>query len=398
MSLYTPTTSDVYANIVAQVELSLDQTIPLLPKSFARVLAKVLAGALVIVYKYAGFIFLQMFVAYATMEETVINGRRVSPLKEWGRLIGAGDPVDATRAELSVTVTVRNQTGDLPSGSQLVFAATGVVYVTVAAVLLNAATVTVTARASSDQDGNGGAGTIGNLQVGDVLQFANPPPNVATDAVVASQVLTAADGETTDEYRARVIERFQSKPQGGAYADYREWGRTVAGITAIYPYASATPGEIDVYAEASPASSGSADGIPTSAQILAVAAAIELDDGGLASRRPVTAAVNVYGITRKSFDISIFGLAASDLATAETTIEDAIEEYFRSREPFITGLSVLPRLDRVTLAAVSGVVDDAVNALGGTVTTVTMSIGGISHTAYTLTTGEKAKSGTITFV
>lgn len=398
MALSTPTTQDLADNITAQIQLSIGQTIPLLPKSFTRVLAKVLAGVLVLLYKYAGFIFLQLFVAYATNEETIINGRIIRPLTEWGRLVGVGDPIAATRAELTITVTVTNQTGSLAAGSQLLYAPTGVVYVTTAAVLLNAATVVTTVRAASDQTGGTGEGSIGNLEVGDQLSFANPLPNVATNAVVASVVTTGADAEDVEVYRARIIRRFQSKPQGGAYADYQVWGEEVAGIAHVYPYTSDTPGEVDVYVEATEASSGSPDGIPTGAQLTAVAAAIELDENGLASNRPANAGVNVFAITRTGFEVECSGLDAPDISAAQETIELAVDEHLRTREPFIVGLSVLPRLDRVTRAAVSGVVDDAVSAVGGTVTTVVLKLSGAPIEAYTLGNGEKAKLDGISFI
>ena len=180
MSLAVPTTSEVSDTIVSQLEASLSQTIPLLPKAFSRVLAKVLAGVFVLIYKYAGFIFLQLFVQYASFQETTINGKTIRPLVEWGRLIGVGDPDEATRAELVVDVTVTNQTGQLAAGAHLLRAETGVGYQTLYPVDLDAATVQVAIRATSDEDGNGGEGTIGNLNAGDEISFVNPLPNVAS--------------------------------------------------------------------------------------------------------------------------------------------------------------------------------------------------------------------------
>ena len=397
MSLPTQTTNDLAAMIVSQLEASLAQTAPLLPKAFIRVLAKVLAGVFILQWKYAGWIALQMFVRTASMAETVINGHTVTPLVEWGRLVGVGDPLPATRAELIVQVTVTNQVGILDAGAQLLYPPTGVVYLTTASVELNAATVTVNARASSDQAGGGGEGAIGNLSPGIVVQFANPLPNVERNAVVVSQAVTGSDGETVEEYRARILERFQAPPQGGAYADYRIWASDEVGVEQTYPYRSDTPGEVDVYVLATVASSGNPDGIPTPAQLASVVAYIEADESGLASRRPVTAAVNVLPITRHPFDVHITGLIADDTALAETAIEDAIDEFLRTREPFIVGLSVLPRRDRITLAAVSGVVDEAVSALGGTVATVTLEESGGPINAYTLGHGELAKLGGVTF-
>ena len=90
MSLQTPTTAEISANIIAQLETTLNQTIPLLPKSFLRVLSKTLGAVFILLYKYGGFIFLQQFVATASIKETIINGVTVKPLVEWGRLIGIG--------------------------------------------------------------------------------------------------------------------------------------------------------------------------------------------------------------------------------------------------------------------------------------------------------------------
>lgn len=83
MSLQTPTTKEISDNIIAQLEASLNQSIPLLPKSFLRVLSKALAGVFVLLYKYGGFMFLQVFVRTASAKETIINGNSVTPLIEW---------------------------------------------------------------------------------------------------------------------------------------------------------------------------------------------------------------------------------------------------------------------------------------------------------------------------
>lgn len=398
MSLTTPTTKEISDNIIAQLEASLNQSIPLLPKSFLRVLARALAGVFVLLYKYGGFMFLQMFVRTATISETTINGRLISPLIEWGRLIGVGDPAAATQAELLIDITVENQTGTLPSGSQLVNTDNGVTYITIGAVLLNAPTVQATIRAVSDQAGGGGAGAIGNLGPGATVSFANPLANVSRNAVVVSQVVTGSDAESTEAYRQRVIDRFQKRPQGGAYADYELWGEEPAGIINVYPYTSDCPGQVDVYCEATPESSGDPDGIPTAAQLQEVLDSIELDRNGLASRRPANALANTFPITRTGFDIRVTGLVVDSLAEVQTTITTAIEEYFLDREPFIEGLSVLPRRDRITRSAVGGVVDDIVSAAGGIFSSVIVTQNAVNIELYGLGIGEKAKAATVTFV
>jgi len=397
MSLLTPTTKEISDNIIAQLEASLNQTIPLLPKSFMRVLAKTLAGVFILLYKYGGFMFLQIFVQTASMNETVVNGKTIIPLIEWGRLIGIGDPVAATNAELQIDITVENQTGSLPSGTQLINADNGVTYITLGVVLLNAPTVSVVILAASDQSGGGGAGAIGNLDPGAIVSFANPLANVARDAVVTIQAVTGADGESNEAYRQRVIDRFQKLPQGGAYADYEIWGEEAAGIINVYPYTSDNPGQVDVYCEATPESSGDPDGIPTTAQLEAVLALINEDENGLASRRPANALVNTFAITRVGFDCTVHGLVVDNLATVQASIETAITEFFLDAEPFIDGLTIPPRLDRITRAALIGLVEDIVTAANGTFTTVIFvetTLAG-SLELYVLQQGEKAKLATL---
>ena len=398
MSLTTPTTKEINDNIIAQLEASLNQTIPLLPKSFLRVLAKALAGVFILLYKYGGFMFLQIFVRTASANQTVVNGIPLTPLIEWGRLIGVGDPGAATNAELLIDITVENQTGALPSGSQLVNTDNGVTYITIGAVLLDAPTVQATIRAVADQADGGGAGAIGNLDPGAIVSFANPLANVARNATVDSQLVTGAGAESTEVYRQRVIDRFQKRPQGGAYADYEIWGEEPSGIINIYPYTSDCPGQVDVYVEATPESSGDPDGIPTAAQLQEVLDSIELDQNGLASRRPANALVNTFPITRTGFDIRVTGLLVDNLAQVQADITTAIEEYFLDREPFIEGLSVLPRRDRITRSAVGGVVDDIVSAAGGIFSSVILSQNTINVEIYGLGIGEKSKAETVTFV
>jgi uncharacterized phage protein gp47/JayE len=397
----TPTVADIGQNIIAQLEATLNQTIPLLPKAFNRVLAKVLAAVFVLVYKYAGFIFLQIFVKTATIEDVTILGKIISPLKEWGRLVGLPEPEKATQAQLEVSITVEVQGGTLNSGTQLLNRDNGVTYLTVGSVALNAPTVTAIVRASGDQTGGNGSGAIGNLNPADTISFANPLSVVARDAVVVSQAVTGADREDTEVYRQRIFDRFQTRAQGGALIDYKIWGEEVAGILSIYPYTGALPGHVDVFVEATVASSGSADGFPTAAQLAAVLNSITLDDAGLASRRPAGSFVNVSSITRTGFDVRVFGLSVPNPAQTQADIDAAISEYLFSREPEVSGVTVPPKKNQVTQSGLVGLVEDIVTAAGGIFTTVDFNQTGSggSLTIYTLGQGEEAKlTGAVSFV
>jgi uncharacterized phage protein gp47/JayE len=366
------------------------------------VLAKTLAAVFITLYKYGGFIFLQIFVKTATISDTEINGAIVSPLKAWGELVGIGEPTAATNAQLIVDVTVTNQVGTLNSGTQLIGTTNGVTYITVGAVLLNAPVVQVTIKAVQDEQQQGGAGVIGNLDAGQVVSFANPIDNVLRDTTVDSQVVTAADQEGTEIYRQRILDRFQKRPQGGAPADYELWGEEAAGIVNVYVYKSgACPGQVDLYSEATVASSGSPDGIPTGAQLQAVLDSVNLDVSGRATRRQVSALAISLAITRAGFDVEVTGISGvDDLGTVQTGITEALTEFFLSREPFIPGLSVLPRRDRITSTSVAGVVEDIVNAAGGIFTKSELFLAGgtTPQTQSILAEGEKAKVVLVSFL
>jgi len=404
MALSVPSTQAVSDQIIAAIESELGKSISLLPKSFTRVLSKALAGMWTITYKYTAWTHLQKYVAYASFNDTEVNGRTLRPLVEWGRLLGVGDPVAATNAQLTVSFGVLNtDSSTLPAGTQLVHPSSGVIYITMADVVLDTSTETVNVLAASDTDNNGGAGTIGNRNVGagetgDKLEWASPIAQLDSDggAHCTVAVVTAADAETEDAYRARVVERFAGRAEGGAYSDYAIWALEVNGIINAYVYTGESPGQVDVYVEADEATALDEDGTPTPAQITAVEDSIESDSGGLATRRPVSVIVSVEEISRQGFDVEINGLLPDDDAT-RTSIEQALDDYFRGREPFILGLSKLPRLDRITIGAVAGIVDDTAAAFGATVITVTLERNGAPITAWTLGTGQKAKLGAPTY-
>ena len=393
MAIQTPTITEIKDNIIASLQASLNQTIPLLPKAFNRVIAAVFAGIFVLLYKYANWIFLQLFVATASNDEVSIYGQTFRPLEAWGDLKGVAPQQGGTRAELEVLVTVINQGGSLPAQTQLVSDDNGVTYLTIGSILLDAATKTVTIRAVSDQGGGDGSGEIGNLDAGAKVNFVNPLGDVQRVTTVQTQVVTGADAETVEEYRTRVIDAYRAQPQGGAYADYRIWGSEVEGIENIYPY-TGDPGQVNVYVE----SSTEIDGIPTDAQVDAVHQSIELDNEDVATRRPVSSLVNVLSITMTAFDVQVTGVSGvEDIVSVQENIRTAVQDYFLNREPFIYGLDVPPRRDRIQQSEVSGTVADIDTGAGGVFTTVTVLETGSPFLIRSLEEGEKAKAGSIVF-
>ena len=120
------TVKQISDNIQASISASISQSVPLLPKAFINVLAKVLGAVFILLYKRNDFIGLQWFVKTASIKETTFNGETLIPLVEIGRQVGVSDPKEATQAELLVDISVENQSGSLNSGTQLIGSSNGI--------------------------------------------------------------------------------------------------------------------------------------------------------------------------------------------------------------------------------------------------------------------------------
>lgn len=391
MSLENRTINEINQLIINQLETQLNETFPLLPKAFIRVLAKILAGVYIILYKVAGWIFLQIFVSTASFSEVTIFGKKLTPLIEWGKLIGIGDPEPATQATLTLDLTVLSISSTLLSGTQFISNINGLTYIT-------QQSYTLTTNPFSIEVICVKAGTQGNLQASDIVTLANTLGIIEDDAVVTALANAGINAESEDDYRQRIIERFQLQAQGGALADYRIWAQDADGVKQTYIY-TGDPADVIIYVEGDP--DIYPDRVPDGALLLSVGSVIDFDpDTGLSTRRPVTAIIdpvgdqtytNIKSIILKEFSVEVTNLVIDNEAEIKTQIDDALTSYFLNREPFIDGLSLPPKTNIVSQANVIGVVDDIVNANGGTFTTAIVSVGGFVTAQYTLGEGEISK-------
>lgn len=387
-----PTTKALYLSTRAKIEGALGVVTAILPKAVTDVFSKATAGETVLLYKYGGSIQLNLMPSKASLEDTQVNGETINPANEWGELIGAGPRKGATQAVHTIAIGVKQQVGELRKGSQLVRLPTGIVYTLDEAVPLDAATVSGTVTAVADPDGGDGAGSVGNLSPGDVLTFANPLAAVVREATVTARTVDGADREDGQVYRRRYTRQFRRRKRGGAYADYQAWAESVAGILNVYPQTGDDPNIVNLYCEATEESSGSPDGIPTSAQLSAVENAVNLDEAGKLKRRPVGHYVQALPITRVGFSVEVAGLeGVEDKAATIATVQRELEGHMLSRESYILGLTDGPRKDRITAAEVGGIISSVVNAAGGSFSSFILRKGVDQITAYTLEVGEKAK-------
>lgn len=366
----TPTTQDIYDNLIAQLEANIGQTIPFLPKSFNRVICKALAAVFIIVYKYAGYNALQQFVRYASYQPTTINGVTFTPLIEWGRLIGVGDPIAATYAEFDVDlpVTLSSGSGSIAEGTLFRADENGATYQAVATVGFDSLDTVAEVRVRAVNV----AGSTGNVTAGSAVKLAQPTTGLDPNGTRGVERVTGQDREAEEDYRRRVIDRFSKRPQGGSLVDYRIWGEEAGGVR-CYPYKSTTlEGQIVTYVR----SLTDPNGVPTTPQISAVLAYQFSSSGsptGINDRKPVNANTVATASTSQAYEVNVQGLTGTtNQAEAEAAIISAVEEYFNSLEPYIIGLDVGPRTDRVSYFGVVGIVQEVVALYSGSFTGLTL--------------------------
>jgi uncharacterized phage protein gp47/JayE len=207
-------------------------------------------------------------------------------------------------------------------------------------------------------------------------------------------LIDGEDQEDLETYRTRVVASYQKKPQGGALADYEKWGLEAPNVINIYPYEdSGNPGKVDIHVEVD----NQIDGIPTSTQLVTVEDYINFDPiTGRADRRPVTAEINMFGITRRTFDVEIFSLTPTS-TELETDIENALSSALLAKAPFVLGLST-NRFDTIQQGELFGIVFTIASAAGSTFNDLILKESGIGIDLAVLGEGEKAKLGTVSFL
>lgn len=129
------------------------------------------------------------------------------------------------------TITVTGTGGDLPTTAQWVRLADGALYEsTETAEITGVASEVVGVRAVV-------AGEDGNLVAGQELVLTSPISGITSAATVLTDIDGGADIETLDAFLARLLDRIQRPPMGGAPGDHVTWAMEVAGTTRAWEYA-----------------------------------------------------------------------------------------------------------------------------------------------------------------
>lgn len=386
---------DVYNLLLSAFEQEFNKTFRLLPKAFLRIFLKIISAVFLILYKLIGWYFLQIFPHTASFDPVTVLGVTLRPLVMWGRLVGVGDPFAATQWTGTVhAISYPIAFGrSVVAGTQLKSNLSGQVYITEGTVLINAETVVLNVRCVSQ-------GTMGNLTVGDELSFVEPLGTVHRGASVTAIGVLGTDSEGEAAYRARVMNRYQSPPQGGAALDYRLWASGVPGVLQTYVYKDDDTAT-GVLVFVAGVSGLYVDRIPSPELRVAVGTACTYDPKtGLSTRKPVGAVLdpgndgtyaNVLPVSIVAYDVAIAGLVGVDPEGFAEVAKPLVENYFLGREPYIRGLSVDVNIkDKITRNALISIFNTVAEKFGASFGAVTMTGPGDGN-SYTLSRGELSK-------
>ena len=389
---------DVYNLLITSFQEKFNSKLQILPKSFVKVLSKVLAGVYIIPFKLCGWFYLQLFPDTASYKDVVIQGHKVNPLIKLGDLFGVSKPTkgDAWNGTITVSVTEPEAGKVLQQGTQLKSDLTGLLYCVSENTTLDAESVEVPVYCTT-------SGTEGNLADGSALKFVNPLAICEQNTSVSSTTQSGTEDETEAHYRKRVQTRYSTQPQGGALADYRNWAYDVAGVLQTYPYNDEnSPGGVLLYVAGN--SDLYTDRIPDSALLKAVGNACTYDpDTGVQNRKPVTAIIdpvgdetytNVKPVQVTSINIFVTGLDGIAAADFGADFKAAVSDFLLDREPYIRGLSDdNNRTDSVLRNSLAGIANGICTSYKGDFGSLAMNAGGASINSYTLGQGELCKLG-----
>lgn len=396
MAYENKTVDDVYNLLIQSFQEKFNNKLRLLPKSFIVVLSKVLSAVFVIPYKLVGWYYLQLFPDTASFDTVNVLGHSVRPLVKLGNLFGVGEPTSGQAWEGVVTASVVSEGRAVMMGTQLKSDTTGLVYVTSETVTTEGESIAIPVYCTQ-------SGTAGNLETGEVLKFVSPLGFVDREVTVSEATQTGVEDETEAHYRARVVNRYSSQPQGGALSDYRMWSYDAEGVLQTYPYnGEDSPGDVIIYVAGT--TDIYPDRVPGRELCVAVGEACTYDpDTGSANRKPLTAILdpdndgtykNVKPVSIVQIDVYVTDVKGIDGSDFGASFKSALNTYLLGREPYIRGLSDdNNRTNSIQRNSLIALANSVATSLKGQFGTVTMQINGLATENYTLGNGELSALG-----
>jgi uncharacterized phage protein gp47/JayE len=213
----TPTLKEVRGLVRDNIRASLPGADASVPNSVLRVLSDAQGGLCHLTLQYIDWLALQLLPDTAETEWLDRHGAI------W--LVNSDGTIgrkQATFAEGIVEFTGTSGTV-IPEGSRLSGAGSESGYETTAEIVIGTGPTQAPVRSLD-------AGTIGNLEAGEILGMVATIPGADGTAVVV-EMTGGVEPENDDDLRARILHRIQNPPMGGAQEDYVTWALAVPGVT-----------------------------------------------------------------------------------------------------------------------------------------------------------------------
>ena len=386
-----PTITELYNNVLADLEAQFGINIPSFGKNFLRVLAGVQAAKLKLYYIAIAGVQKNIFVD--TAEPEAIGGT----LERFGRVKLNRNPFPAKAGQYTLQVT-----GTIGAiiPAQTTFKSDdtsenpGKLYILDSAYTLTATTDTITVRSLE-------TGIETKLSVGNTLTATAPIALVNKSAEVTAELIEPSAAETVEDYRKKALDAYRLEPQGGAATDYRLWAADAQGVKQTYAYAkSGTDYQINLYVEATIADSTDGKGTPSALLLAAVEEVVEFDPDDTRpneerGRRPLQAIVNFLPVTIKEVDVIINGLVGATV-DIETLITDALTVEINKVRPFVSACDVLA--DKNDILDNNKIIATILNARPGSVFgAITLKVDSTIYSSFTFVNGFIPHLNSITF-
>ena len=305
----------------------------------------------------------------------------------WSGLVNR-QRIPGTPAQLQITLTGTNGIviGQNSTGPRWK-AQNGIIYSTKTGGLIESGTLSAEILSTE-------AGSESTLQIGDELNLVTTIPGVDPKAVVTAINVTGTDQENIEDWRAAIIQIAAFPAEIGTASWFYAQATSVPGITRAYIYADQDyPGRVLIYAVAD----DNIDGLPSSAQLAAIEAVFTTAQKNIVWATDLLPngekRIEAFASPVDAYDLEILVGTPALSESIKIAIEAAIENYAKTRNPYIKGLSLL---DAGTLEAVaiSALIQNTIESNPseiGKFTGVTLSKDGTPSGYFTLEPGRRAK-------
>ena len=186
-------------------------------QTIINIMARAIGGLIYLAYRLVAFASREVFISQASNESINRHGQEI------------GFPRNlATRSQYRMTVTGAPNT-TIPSGTIYVFNSQQTYRTVAVSVIPAGGEININIESVE-------TGTITNLVIGDTLQIRTPLSAVNEEGVIESVVREAANEETLEAYRSRLLEERRLVAVGGSADQWALWALEVAGITRAFAY------------------------------------------------------------------------------------------------------------------------------------------------------------------